>query len=83
LGIEARIRALMSEGETADALYRKSIDHLQRTRIRTELARGHLVYGEWLRRQGRRSDARGQLRTAHQMFTDMTMEAFAERARVE
>jgi DNA-binding CsgD family transcriptional regulator len=83
LGIETRIRALMTEGETADVLYRKSIDHLQRTRIRTELARSHLVYGEWLRRRGQRAAARVQLRTAHQMFTDMGMEAFAERARIE
>jgi DNA-binding CsgD family transcriptional regulator len=83
LGIELRIRALMSEGETADTLYRRSLDHLQRTRIRTELARAHLVYAEWLRRQGRRSGARGQSRTAHRMFTDMGMKAFAERARVE
>jgi DNA-binding CsgD family transcriptional regulator len=73
----------MSEGEAADALYRQSIEHLQRTRIRTELARAHLVYGEWLRRKGRRVDARAQLRTAHEMFTHMGMAAFAERARVD
>jgi DNA-binding CsgD family transcriptional regulator len=83
LAIEARIRALMSEGETADALYRRSIDHLERTGIRMELARAHLVYGEWLRRQGRRMDARAQLRTAHEMFAHMGMAAFAERARVD
>jgi DNA-binding CsgD family transcriptional regulator/tetratricopeptide (TPR) repeat protein len=83
LAIEARIRALMSEGETADGFYRQSIEHLERTRIRSELARAHLVYGEWLRRQGRRVDARAQLRTAHEMFTHMGMAAFAERARVD
>ena len=73
----------MNEGEVADAYYRQSIDQLQRTRIRTELARAHLLYGEFLRRQGRRVDARGQLRVAHRMFTDMGFVAFAERARVE
>jgi DNA-binding CsgD family transcriptional regulator len=82
-GIECRIRALLSEGEAADALYRASIGHLERTRVRTELARAHLVYGEWLRRQGRRADARAPLRTAHAMFTDIGMRAFAERARIE
>jgi DNA-binding CsgD family transcriptional regulator len=79
LGIEARIRGLMIEGENADAFYRTSIECLKRTPIRTEVARSHLLYGEWLRRQGRRVDARGQLRTAHRMFIDMGMEAFAER----
>jgi ATP/maltotriose-dependent transcriptional regulator MalT len=83
LGIEARCRALMSEGAPADHLYRQAIDRLGRTRLRPELARAHLLYGEWLRRERRRMDAREQLRTAHGMFTDMGMEAFAERARGE
>jgi DNA-binding CsgD family transcriptional regulator len=83
LGIQARLRALLSEGQPADRLYRESIDHLGRARVRTELARGHLLYGEWLRRQGRRVDAREQLRTAHCMLDGMEMEAFAERARRE
>jgi DNA-binding CsgD family transcriptional regulator len=80
LGIEARVRALLSEGEVADSLYRESIDRLGRTRVRVEVARGHLVYGEWLRREKRRLDARVQLRTAHEMFTSMGAEGFAERA---
>jgi DNA-binding CsgD family transcriptional regulator len=80
LGIEARVRALLSEGETADGLYRKSIERLGRTRIRPQLARGHLLYGEWLRRERRRVDAREQLRTAHDMLDAMGIEAFAERA---
>jgi DNA-binding CsgD family transcriptional regulator len=83
LGIEARCRALMSEGEIAERLYQEAIERLGRTRLRPELARAHLLYGEWLRREGRRVDAREQLRTAHGMFTDMGMEAFAERARGE
>jgi DNA-binding CsgD family transcriptional regulator len=80
LGIEARVRALLSEGDAADALYREAIDRLSRSRLRPELARGHLLYGEWLRREGRRVDARGQLRAAHEMFVAIGMEAFAERA---
>jgi ATP/maltotriose-dependent transcriptional regulator MalT len=83
LGIEARVRALLSEGEVADGLYRESIARLGRTRLRTELARGHLLYGEWLRRERRRVDAREQLRTAHEMLAAMGIEAFAERARRE
>ncbi len=83
LGIEARVRALLSEGEAADSLYRESIDRLSRTRVRAELARAHLLYGEWLRRQRRRADAREQLRTAHDMLDTMGMKAFAERARRE
>jgi DNA-binding CsgD family transcriptional regulator/tetratricopeptide (TPR) repeat protein len=80
LGIEARSRALLSEGDTAERLYRQAIDRLSRTRLRPELARGHLLYGEWLRRAGRRVDARQQLRTAHDMLAGIGMEAFAERA---
>jgi DNA-binding CsgD family transcriptional regulator len=74
---------LLSEGEAADRLYREAIERLGRTSIRTSLARAHLVYGEWLRREHRRIDARGHLRTAHQMFTAMGAEGFAERARRE
>ena len=73
----------MSEGEAADRAYRDAIDRLGRTRLRPELARGHLLYGEWLRREGRRVDAREQLRTAHEMLAAIGMEAFAERARRE
>jgi DNA-binding CsgD family transcriptional regulator len=83
LGIEARSRALVSEGETAEDCYREAIERLDRTQLRPELARAHLVYGEWLRRQGRRVDARAQLRTAHEMLSAMGAEAFAERARRE
>ena len=83
LGIEARVRALLSEGDLADSLYRESIDRLGRTRIRVELARAHLLYGEWLRRENRRIDAREQLRTAHDMLDAMGVEAFANRARRE
>jgi DNA-binding CsgD family transcriptional regulator len=83
LGIHARIRALLSDGEAAEDGYRESIQRLGRTRVRPELARSHLLYGEWLRREGRRADARDQLRTAHQMLDAMGLEAFAERARHE
>jgi DNA-binding CsgD family transcriptional regulator len=83
LGIEARARALLSEGNAAESHYRESIARLQRTRVRAQLARGHLLYGEWLRRERRRVDAREQLRTAHEMLATMGIEAFAERARRE
>jgi ATP/maltotriose-dependent transcriptional regulator MalT len=83
VGIQARCRALLSDGATADGLYREAIDRLRRTRLRPELARAHLLYGEWLRRQGRRLDARGQLGTAHAMLDAIGMAAFAERARRE
>ena len=83
LGIEARIRALLSDGEAADGFYQESVERLGRTRVRAQLARSHLLYGEWLRRQGRRMDAREQLRTAHRMLDAMGMAAFAERARRE
>jgi ATP/maltotriose-dependent transcriptional regulator MalT len=80
LGIEARSRALLSDGAAADDLYRQAIDRLSRTRLRPELARAHLLYGEWLRREGRRVDTREQLRIAHDMLTAIGMEAFAKRA---
>jgi ATP/maltotriose-dependent transcriptional regulator MalT len=80
IGIEARVRALLSEGDVADSLYGESIDRLGRTRVRVEVARGHLLYGEWLRREHRRIEAREQLRTAHEMLTTMGAEAFAARA---
>jgi DNA-binding CsgD family transcriptional regulator len=83
LGIEARSRALVSEGEAAEAFYREAIGRLARTRIRVELARAHLLYGEWLRRERRRLDAREQLRRAQEMFLQFGAEAFAERARIE
>jgi DNA-binding CsgD family transcriptional regulator len=83
LGIEARLRALLSDGDHADELYREAISRLARSRVRVQLARTHLLYGEWLRRQRRRLDAREQLRTAHELFTDFGVEAFAERARLE
>jgi DNA-binding CsgD family transcriptional regulator len=83
LGVEARLRALLAGGEVADNCYRESIERLGRTRIRAELARSHLLYGEWLRRERRRGEARTQLRTAQSMFEGMGMLAFAERARRE
>jgi DNA-binding CsgD family transcriptional regulator len=83
LGIEARVRALLGEGDVADDLYRASIERLGRTRVRVELARTHLLYGEWLRRENKRVDARVQLRTAHELFVSMGAEAFADRARRE
>ena len=82
LGIEARIRALLSDSE-AEPYYRESIERLGRTRVRVELARGHLLYGEWLRRERRRGEAREQLRTAYEMLDAMGIGAFAERARRE
>jgi DNA-binding CsgD family transcriptional regulator len=83
LGVEARCRALLSEGEAAEGYYREAIGRLGPTRLRPDLARAHLVYGEWLRRERRRSDAREHMRTAHQMLDEMGMEGFAERARRE
>jgi DNA-binding CsgD family transcriptional regulator len=82
-GIEARSRALLADGEAADTLYRQAIDRLAPTRLRVDLARTHLLYGEWLRRERRRTDARTEVRTAHELFSEFGMEAFAERARVE
>ncbi len=83
LATEARVRALVGEGEAAEDAYRDAIDRLDRTWLRSELARAHLLYGEWLRREGRRVDARAQLRTAHEMLAAIGMEGFAERARRE
>jgi DNA-binding CsgD family transcriptional regulator len=79
-GIDARVRALLGEGKAADALYRQSIAHLSRSRVRLELARTHLLYGEWLRRERRRIDAREHLRRALEAFTGMGADAFARRA---
>jgi DNA-binding CsgD family transcriptional regulator len=83
LGIEARCRALLSDEAAADELYREAIERLGCTRLRPELARARLLYGEWLRRKNRRVDARAQLRAAYDQFTSIGMEAFAERARGE
>jgi DNA-binding CsgD family transcriptional regulator len=82
-GIEARSRALATAGDTAEGFYREAIDRLGRTRFRPELARAHLVYGEWLRAENRQADARAQLHVAHGMLTEIGMDAFAERARLE
>ena len=82
-GIYARSRALLSDGQDAEGFYREAVDRLSRTHLRPELARAHLLYGEWLRREGRRADARAQLRTAYDMCAAIGMEAFAERARRE
>jgi DNA-binding CsgD family transcriptional regulator len=83
LGAEARSRALVSDGAAAESLYREAIDRFGRTRQRVELARAHLLYGEWLRRQRRRRDARDQLGSAHEIFDSAGAAAFAERARIE
>jgi DNA-binding CsgD family transcriptional regulator len=80
LGLAARCGALLSEGEAAERLYREAIDALRSTRVRVDLARAHLVYGEWLRRERRRLEAREQLRMAQNLFTEMGLEAFAARA---
>jgi DNA-binding CsgD family transcriptional regulator len=83
LGIEARSRALLGEGEVAERLYREAIDRLSNTRVLTELARSHLLYGEWLRRAHRRVDARRHLRTAHDLFASLGADGFGDRARRE
>lgn len=83
LGLEARSRALIAPPNVAEPYYREAIDRLGRTLVRTELARTHLLYGEWLRRRGRRVDAREQLREAHDLLTTIGAHAFAERARRE
>jgi DNA-binding CsgD family transcriptional regulator len=83
LGILARSRALLGNGQAADALYREAIERLGRCRIVVHLARAHLLYGEWLRRENRRMDAREQLRIAYEMLSRIGAEAFAERARAE
>jgi DNA-binding CsgD family transcriptional regulator len=83
LGIQAGAQALLSDGEGAERLYREAIDRLARTRVRWSLARAQLLYGEWLRRENRRIDARQRLRAAHEMFVAMGAEGFAERTRRE
>ena len=83
LGVNARSFALLRTGATAEQLYRESLDRLERCQMRVDLARAHLLYGEWLRRENRRVDARAQLRIAGDAFTSIGMEAFAERARHE
>jgi ATP/maltotriose-dependent transcriptional regulator MalT len=83
LGLEARSRALLAEDDVAEDHYREAITQLGRTRVRPELARAHLLYGEWLRRENRRADARAQLNKAHELFVAHGLRAFAERARRE
>ena len=83
LGIAARSRALLSTGDTAEREFREAVGHLSRARVRGELARAHLLYGEWLRQDGHRVDARRELALAHEMFTAMGMQGFAERTRRE
>jgi DNA-binding CsgD family transcriptional regulator len=82
-GLEARSRALVSEGQEAEKYYAEAVERLERTRLRPDLARAHLLFGEWLRRGNRRIDARHQLRAAYKLFTAIGAEAFAERARSE
>ena len=83
LGLLARCRALVADGSSAASLYEEALDHLGKTSWRTEVAWTHLVFGEWLRRQKRRGEAREQLRLAYEMFDTMGAGSFAERARVE
>jgi len=83
LGIAARSQALLAEGKHAEKFYVEAIERLGRTRIAIDLARAHLLYGEWLRRERRRLDARKELQVAHDLFRDFGMDAFAERARAE
>jgi RNA polymerase sigma factor (sigma-70 family) len=83
LGLAARSGALLTVGRRAEDLYVEAIDRLGRCRMTVDLARAHLLHGEWLRRQRRRLDARKELRVAHGLFSDFGMDAFAERARIE
>ena len=83
LGVQARSRALLTDGESAEPLYREALERLERTRIALHLARAHLVYGEWLRRENRRVDAREHLRAAHEMFSQAGAQAFTDRAQRE
>ncbi|MEV6414001.1 AAA family ATPase [Kribbella sp. NPDC051718] len=83
LGMAARARALVTEGDEAERWFREAVLHLSQAQVRAELARAHLLYGEWLRRSNRRADARGQLTIGHAMFSSMGMGGFAERARRE
>jgi DNA-binding CsgD family transcriptional regulator len=83
LGTEATVQAMLTEGDDADCLYRESISRLARTPVRSQLARAHLLYGEWLRRERRRADAREQLHIAHDMLATMGIQAFAGQARRE
>lgn len=83
LGMEARAQALVSDPDSAEDRFRNAVEHLSRARVRAELARAHLLYGEWLRQAGRRIDARRELDTAYEMFTAMGLEGFAERSRQE
>ena len=76
-------RALLTDGDAAEPQYQEAIERLRRTRVRVQLARSHLLYGEWLRRERRRLDARDQLRVAFELFTSMGAEAFAARAERE
>ena len=80
LGVDARLHALLSSGATAEDSYREALDRLERCQVRVDLVRAHLLYGEWLRRENRRVDARAQLRVAYDEFTSIGMEAFADRA---
>jgi ATP/maltotriose-dependent transcriptional regulator MalT len=82
-GLEARSRALLSEGHNAEHCYAEAVERFGRTPLRPELARAHLLYGEWLRREQRRRDARHQLHAAYHLFTAIGADAFAERARRE
>jgi DNA-binding CsgD family transcriptional regulator len=82
-GIRARSQALLSADDEAETLYREAVERLGRTRVRPQLARAHLVYGEWLRRRNRRADARRELLEAFEMFAAMGLEAFSERAQRE
>src|ERR1700755_433983 len=82
LGIEARSRALLSEGKDAESLYREAIERLERTSIGLQVARSHLVYGEWLQAQRRSRDARDHLRSAYELLSGYGVQAFGERARL-